>query len=434
MDKENSESQETKNKDTEEENSSETTATTTITTTAAQENSEKNEAEKNIAEKSVNKEENTNTDEKIQNSDENVDEEISESLETTAESKQQFEEEKQEVRELPKFGRKVFFLNPPLSVSSYVMDNLKEEQYEVYIIPDYKVAKQILRLSPNAICFIFIDDMMPLRGWFNFIQSFENDETLKTIFLGVLSERIRPKDKENFLMNLKLPGGFVSLGGAIVEVLKNLEGILKINGAKGQRQYVKLNCTGLTNINGYLADGFRLYQFNIGRISTAGIALQMNLNQGYNFVKNTVIDNICINLNRKTVVCSGLIYDVRIVGEICHAVILFTKQTTAEHRKSIRNFIYETLSYKFDLLQKNLIPELFDYVRNSSDEEAAEAQAEQAEKAAKTEQSDKAESEKTETKQLDSPEGDIILNEVEDAEEVDSESAAAEEPEVNKSE
>lgn len=349
-------------------------------------------------------------------------EEISKSLETTEESKREFEQNQQNLRELPKFGRKVFFLNPPLSISSYVMENLKDDQYEVYKITDYKIAKQVLRLSPNAICFIFIDDVMPLRGWYNFIQSFEEDESLKSIFLGAISERIRPKDKENFIMNLKLPGGFISLGGAIVDVFKNIKGILHLNGAKGQRQYVKLNCNGLTNVSGYLADGFRLYQFEITNMSTAGIALKMGLNQGYKFAKNTVIDNICINLNKKTVVCSGLIFDVKIVGPDCYAVILFTKQTTANERKSILNFIYETLTIKFEVLQKNMQPEMFNYIYNESDEIVDPENNKKDEK-----KDSKSEENKEKKETLDSPEGDVILNEVEEAEEIkDSENGNSE--------
>ena len=266
-------------------------------------------------------------------------------------------------RENPILGRKVFFLNPPLSICSFIMDNLKEEQFEVYSIPDYKNAKPVLRLFPNAICFIFIDDVMPVKGWYNFIQSFNTDDSLKSVFLGVISGRIKPKDKESFLMNLQLPGGFVSLGGAIKDVFTTIKGILDINGAKGCRKYVSLDCSNVTSISGYLADKFRLYTFKIKNISTAGIAIVMPANNGYKFQKNTQQDNICINLRRKTIVCSAIVYDVRYIGANCFAILLFTNRTTSEERTYIRNYVFEILQQQMNVLQNNVMPDDMNYAK-----------------------------------------------------------------------
>lgn len=258
-------------------------------------------------------------------------------------------------REHPLLGRKVFFLNPPLSVASFVMENLREEQYEVYSISDYKSAKSILTLYEDVICFIFIDDLMPLRGWYNFIKSFEEDDLLKKVFLGAISGRIKPKDKENFLMNLRLPGGFVTLGGAVSDVLENIRGILKINGAKGCRHYVRLECKPNMGISGYLADQLRLYQFAVKNISTAGVAIIMDKTKGYQFQKNTVQDNICINLNRKTLVCSAVVYDVKSLEKADLVILLFTKHTTTTERTSIRQYIFQVLQDEFDQLQSNVM-------------------------------------------------------------------------------
>lgn len=325
----------------------------------------------------------------------NAENDISKSLENAGQTPVEPEKPAIETREHPKFGRKVFFLNPPMSITSYVMDNLKEEQLEVYSIHDYKVAKQVLELYPDSICFIFIDDELPLRGWYNFIQSFEDNEKLKSIFLGAISARIRPKDREKFLMNLKLPCGFVSLTGNINEVYQNLSGILKINGAKGNRQYVKLDCKDDLVVTGYFAEKLRLYQFIVSNMSTAGIAIKMPISQGYNFIKNSVIENICVNIGKKTAVCAGLIFDVRIIDNVATAIILFTKQTPNDQRKSIRNFIFEKLQERFDLIQNNLNADNTNYL---SDVPTVNGE--------------------VSNEKLDSPEGDVVLNDVEEAEEV----------------
>ena len=127
-------------------------------------------------------------------------------------------------RENPLLGRKVFFLNPPLSIENYVIECLKGDDYEVYVIPDYTSAKPVLRLYENAICFIFIDDGLTLEGWYNFIKSFEEDESLKSVFLGVISIKTKPKDQERFLMDLKLPAK------AVIGVVRRRNRVIIPNG------------------------------------------------------------------------------------------------------------------------------------------------------------------------------------------------------------
>lgn len=252
--------------------------------------------------------------------------------------------------ENPLLGRKIFFLNPPLSIATYVVNNLQEMQYEVYSIENYAVAKGVLKKFPDSLCFIFIDDQLTLKEWYNFIKSFELDDDLKSIFLGVISSRIKPNDKEQFLMNLKLPGGFVMLGGPVGDVLKNIKGILDVNGAKGCRQYLRLDCTNLKNVSGYLPYNFRLYKFSLHNVSSAGFACMIDTRNGYHFMKKQVLDNICLNFNRKTVTCSALVYDVNKLGHYEVAVLLFTKDTEKDTRITIRNFVYECLNLQLKLL------------------------------------------------------------------------------------
>lgn len=340
-------------------------------------------------------------------------------LETvSSEEKKEPEEKETHVsRENPVLGRKVFFLNPPLSIVSFVMENLKEEQYEVYIINDYKVAKPVLRLYPDSICFIFIDDVLPLKGWYKFIQSCNEDDSLKTIFLGAISGRIRPKDKENFLMNLKLPCGFISLGGAVNEVFQNIKGILKINGAKGSRQYVQLNCDKDNFVSGYLADGFRLYEFKITNMSTAGIAIAMEKSKGYIFKKNIILGNICINLHRKTVVCSGLVYEVKQIGLYYVVIILFTKQTTAVERTAIRNYVFETKQKQIDIVMNNVLFDDTNYARDDVPSENIEVDNEKTNTENKETNENVQQAEEKQT--LDSPEKNEILSSIPDLDEKD---------------
>ena len=53
--------------------------------------------------------------------------------------------------ENPIVGRKVFFVNPPLYVENYLHLELKQHEYEVYIISDFRYTKAALRHFPDAL-------------------------------------------------------------------------------------------------------------------------------------------------------------------------------------------------------------------------------------------------------------------------------------------
>lgn len=297
-----------------------------------------------------------------------------------------------ERRDTPILGRKVFFLNPPLSITTHVLDALKEQQYEVYCINHYNEAKPILRLTKDALCFIFIDDQLTLNEWYNFIKSFEYDEQLKSVFIGVISARIRNTDKEKFLMNLKLPGGFVPLGGPVGEVFTTIKGILDVNGAMGKRKYLRLDCRGNDKIDGYFAHSLRLYQFNIDYLSTAGFTFRMNKAGIFRFQKNMVLSNICINIGRRTVTGEGFVYETRISEGEEIVIVLFTKSTDSSTRVVIRNFIYSTLQEKMQILIDNTNPDMENYSKNPGAADSSE--------------------------KLDSIEANEVLNKIDEVEEI----------------
>ncbi len=264
-------------------------------------------------------------------------------------------------RENPIFGRKVFFLNPPLSIENNVVDNLKLLEYEVYIIREYNLAKPVLRNYGNSICFIYIDDEMSFDGWFNFIKSFENDESLNKVFLGVLSYKTKPKDQERFLMNLKLPGGFVRLDKKIEEVSKQLEGILEINGAKGVRKVIRLDLKDSKDVNGYFNYGSILYSFRLVDISVMGFATITSAKMGQIFKKGSFIKNISITMGRYSFYCTVQIYESRIVGDNCTVVALFADTTSPEIKKKIHDFIYTTLDKRNKIFMESLARDFTDY-------------------------------------------------------------------------
>ncbi len=265
--------------------------------------------------------------------------------------------------ENPIIGRKVFFVNPPLYVENYLHLELKQHEYEVYIISDYKYTKNALRKFPDALCFIFIDDELSYDEWFNFIQSFQKHEKLKTIFVGLMSAIIPKPQHERFMMNLSLPGGFIMLtefkGSALIE---KIVGILELNGAKGRRKYLRLDCDENVKINGYFATKSQLLQVTISSISSVGFTCYFPRSYGDSLAKNVVVPSFSITLGRRSIVTPSVVYDVKFVDENrCFAIMLFLKQVGADDRKVIKNFIFEQLEKRFEDLIYSLPPDVEDY-------------------------------------------------------------------------
>lgn len=284
-----------------------------------------------------------------------------------------------EYRENPMFGRKIFFLNPPLSIENGVAENLKEKEFEVYIIREYTLAKPLLRHYPNAICWIFIDDVLSFDAWYNFIKSFEYDDELKSIFIGILTARAKPKDQETFILNLKLPGGFVRLDQKAEEVTNQLIGILDLNGARGVRKYIRLDVDETLDVNAYFSNGNNLYSFKLKDISPAGFAAITPARLVNLFPKDAFIRNVSLTLDRYSFTCSIQIYNTTVIGNNCVVIAFFTDNTKKEIKKKIHDFIFQTLTTRNKILIEKLNRDNTDYnirpaIDGIADEEIEEAE------------------------------------------------------------
>ena len=266
--------------------------------------------------------------------------------------------------ENPVKGRKVFFVNPPIYVEKYVQLELKQHEYEVYIIPDYKYAKNALRHFPDALCFIFIDDELTYDEWCNFIRSFQDEDVLKTIFVGLLSASITKPKMEKFIMTVSLPGGFILLnefkGSALTE---KIVGILDLNGAKGIRKYVRLDCgKDDTPINGYFATKSQLLQVSIINISSVGFVCYYPVSYGEILKNKTLVPSFSITLGRRSIVTPSVVFETkRMDATRLVSIMLFSKQVGEEDRKIIKNYIFEQLQERFEKLVFSVPPDIEDY-------------------------------------------------------------------------
>lgn len=266
-----------------------------------------------------------------------------------------------ESRENSIFGRKTFFLNPTMQTERTIVPRLRNLEYEVYIVHNYKDIKSVLRENPDSLCFINIDDQLNFTQWFNFIKSFEVDDSLKSIFLGVISSKAKLPDKEQFLMKTKLPGGFIDSSDNIDLLQDNLIKILDLNGAKGRRQYVRIErkIFGEASATCFIKE--KLFTFNLLDISAAGFAAATTEDKLPVFTKGLAIGNIGLKLGQRTIYADAEVFAASIRGNACVVVFLFNPFTLPKVLTDIRNFIHTSLQNSVDSFIKSSIQDLTDY-------------------------------------------------------------------------
>lgn len=278
-----------------------------------------------------------------------------------------------ESKENPVFGRKVFFLDPSLNVRNVVVERLRVQEYEVYILDDIEKAKPVLREFPHAICFINIDDQIPISSWFNFVKSFEFDPTLSTIFLGVLSAKAKTVEREQFLLKTKIPGGFVNLNDNINVVYCTIQKILDINGSKGRRKFVRLDCHNNSEVSANAIVNQRLVNFTMDDVSSCGFAVRVKTNMASLFVQN-VDYSVTLHLSRSDIVVKAKVFAIKPNQDDVTIVFILSENTPPEINEEIRKYVFRVLQSNMDAKQAGSIGDKTDYSKEIKIPEAKKSE------------------------------------------------------------
>ena len=261
-----------------------------------------------------------------------------------------------ESRENPLFGRKIFFVNPTFNIEKYLVDYLRKNEYEVYILKDYRKAKKILSVYPDSMCFIDIDAELSYSEWFNYMKSFSVIPELQGIYLGIVTQDAGWEDKDKFMMNIRLPGGFTVISNNKREkLIEHFAAILDLNGAKGRRKYLRLDTRSERDVSGYMTYQGKLFTLNIKDISSVGFAITYKQDIVYLFQKNTLVRNLCLSVGRKSMVCSCIVFNTQTNPDgTAMSVMMLTNENPEETKNYIRDYIFQKFDSKINTLLENV--------------------------------------------------------------------------------
>jgi len=245
-------------------------------------------------------------------------------------------------------GRRVFFVNPPFYVTNVIIPRLTAMEFEVYSLDNFRLVKPVLRKYPDSICFINIDDSsLDFDGWFRFVESFEKDEVLSTIFFGVISQYAPKPTRMDFMLNVQLPAGFIQYTpdhDALVEIFT---AILEMNGALGKRKYIRADCGRDPQIYAEVDLRVQKLPLMIQNISSVGIACYLGPNQ-LNLLEEKAVYRVTLNLKEQAYPGSVVVLMKREIQGTNVAIMLFGQGLALSSKNMIREFIRKRIQFNLD--------------------------------------------------------------------------------------
>ncbi len=275
------------------------------------------------------------------------------------------------------FGRKVYFIHPSFLVRRNIIPHLCNMEYEVYILPDYKKAKNILRKNPESVCYINIDVDLKPDGWINFIKSFETDEALSTIYFGATTERSNKATRDDFMTKCTLPAGFLQTTSATPDAARIVSDILEMINSKGVRRYVRASCLGDKTATVACEAGGKFLSYRLQDISSVGLACTIPLRDMEYFQEKSILRNTTLSLGKTQLLCSTVVYAVKREQDHATMILLFMKGTANDLKNIVRQYIFDLHQNQLDTELAQLAEDDANYNRPDQQGAAPDAPAEQ---------------------------------------------------------
>ncbi len=258
-------------------------------------------------------------------------------------------------------GRKIFFLHAPDEFQDIVIPMLSSVGYEIYLLSSYKHAKAILKEHPKSVFYVCIDKELLIDQWYNFISSFNEQKEFSDVIIGVMATYAGKNEKDHFLLNTSIPGGYVSLAQDPILVHDYIYEILLINNAKGKRNFVRANCIDQSDVFAtYTVNGFDC-PLKILNISSAGLLCTTNKSLAPLFTQSKTLSKFLISLRDQKIVSAVTIFRTQIEGDTLQIVLLFAEELPYIKRSLINMYVRTFLQEKLDAQIQTLQHDQDDY-------------------------------------------------------------------------
>jgi hypothetical protein len=243
-------------------------------------------------------------------------------------------------------GKKIFFLYPAALVQNEVVEELVQEEYEVYVIRDEERLKRILAKYPDSVVLVNIAEHLAEEAWEAWIRDVMTNPATAGTAIGILAPALNETVRNKYVDTLKAPCGYIQVRTDFRTLIKQVLSALKAVNAKGRRKYIRVapdnEATSSLNFpsnNGYVKG-------TIKDISAMGLSCVFD--EDPNLGKNSLCQNVQIKLQSILLKIEGIVFGFRVDGDIKIYVIIFTQRTDPSVRTKIRSYAHNVLQARLD--------------------------------------------------------------------------------------
>jgi len=244
-------------------------------------------------------------------------------------------------------GRKIFFLFPTNSIQNHIMNELVQQEYEVYTAKDHSRLLRSLKKMSDSVVFINMDEGMAASEWEKWISGIKS--ACPKLDFGVFSSKPDDELRDRMIKSSLVTCGFFALKHDMSKCTEPvIENLIKVN-VKGRRKYLRAalapDANAVINIphNGEYINGV------LKDISVVGVSCVFE--QDPNYPKNTLLSDIQLRLQSQLLRVESVVFGSREGGSTGDKiyVLLFTQKVESEVRAKIRKYIQQSLQSKMDV-------------------------------------------------------------------------------------
>jgi hypothetical protein len=242
-------------------------------------------------------------------------------------------------------GKKIFFLYPAALVQNDVVEELIQEEYEVYIIRDEGKLRKILAKYPDSVALVNINEQLPEEKWESWIRDLMSDPATAGTAIGILAPGGDENVKRKYVNAVKVQCGYIQVKADSRTLVRQVLAALKAANAKGLRKYIRAtpdNDMAVINlpVNNEYVNG------TIKDISAAGLSCVFEEDPGLE--KNSLCQNVQIKLQSMLLKIEGIVFGFRIDGDTKIYVIVFTQRTDPAVRTKIRIYAHNVMQARLE--------------------------------------------------------------------------------------
>jgi len=261
---------------------------------------------------------------------------------TQAESKP---EKKEEPVNTEIVGRKVFFLYPTVQMQNIIMDELTQQEFEIYTAKDAARLTPVLKKYNDSIVYVNLDDntfKSELEKWIEVARS-----AVPNVKIGVFSSSTDEEYKKKYSNKSYIECGMINLKLDMNRAAQKISETLESMNVKGRRKYLRASTERETTATINLPHDGNFIKGSIKDVSVVGISCTFDNNPG---LKNkSLYKDIQIRLQSMLLKAEAVVFGSRNdSGNTIYVLIFNTQRISPDVRTKIRKYIQQNLQHKMD--------------------------------------------------------------------------------------